>query len=151
MAVGDVDFGTGTPLSSAPVIEHWDGTSWQMMPTPDTFGGLTGISCPRPNVCFAVGGPNELWDGTSWSIQARIRRKAALEDVSCSGLLACTAVGLRSENGSLFTYAERWDGTLAGAVHPEPRWFGQQQSARRLVSAETHLHGRRPVDDPGPR
>lgn len=110
MAVGDVEFGTGTPLNSAPVIERWDGTSWQVMPTPDTFGGLTGISCPRPNVCFAVGGPNEFWDGTSWSIQSD-PAQGSTEDVSCSGLLACTAVGLRSENGSLFTYAERWDGS----------------------------------------
>jgi hypothetical protein len=120
MAVGDVDFGTATPLSSAPVIERWDGTSWQMMPTPDTFGGLTGISCPRPNVCFAVGGPNELWDGTSWSIQSRVPPQGGTEDVSCSGLLACTAVGLRSENGSLFTYAERWDGSWHVQSTPSP-------------------------------
>ena len=67
------------------------------MPTPDTFGGLTGISCLRPNVCFAVGGPNELWDGTSWSIQSRDPAQGRTEDVAPApgvhgGLL-------RSENG----------------------------------------------------
>jgi hypothetical protein len=110
MAVGVVDDGALNPHSFTPVIEHWDGTSWQMMPTPTAFGSLEGISCPRSNVCFAVGGLHELWNGTNWSIQSDPAH-GSLEDVSCSGLLACTAVGLRVSNGNLFTLAERWNGT----------------------------------------
>jgi hypothetical protein len=80
------------------------------MQNPANSGSLEGISCPRSNVCFAVGSLHELWDGTSWSIQPDPAH-GILIDVSCSGLLACTAVGLRSENGTLMTHAERWDGT----------------------------------------
>ena len=41
------------------MAERWDGTSWQIVPTPDppsaTPISLNGVSCPWPNVCFAVG------------------------------------------------------------------------------------------------
>src|SRR5512132_1356290 len=121
MAVGDAlstQAGMATPnapmapisFTSTTVAEHWDGTSWQIVPTPNppgaTFSSLNGVSCPRPRICFAVGDygtdPNspvarpliELWDGTSWSIQpAEDVGNGALGAVSCSGPLACTAVG----------------------------------------------------------
>ena len=139
MAVGDAlstQAGMATPnaptapisFTSTTVAEHWDGTSWQIVPTPNppgaTFSSLNGVSCPRPSICFAVGDygtdPNspvarpliELWDGTSWSIQpAEDVGNGALGAVSCSGPLACTAVGgLRASpfGGEL---AMRWDGT----------------------------------------
>jgi hypothetical protein len=110
MAVGVVDDGLANPHSGTPVIEHWDGTSWQMMPTPTAFGSLASISCPRSNVCFAVGDLHELWNGTNWSIQSDPAH-GSLQDVSCSGLLACTAVGDKAVSGNLFTLAERWNGT----------------------------------------
>ena len=97
-------------FTSTTVAEHWDGTSWQIVPTPNppgaTFSSLNGVSCPGPSICFAVGDygtdPNspfarpliELWDGTSWSIQPSADvGNGVLVAVSCSGLLACTAVG----------------------------------------------------------
>ena len=150
MAVGDAlstQAGMATPnaptapisFTSTTVAEHWDGTSWQIVPTPNppgaTFSSLNGVSCPRPSICFAVGDygtdPNspvarpliELWDGTSWSIQpAEDVGNGALGAVSCSGPLACTAVGgLRASpfGGEL---AMRWDGTrwiVQNAPNPE--------------------------------
>jgi hypothetical protein len=112
MAVGEVDDGALNPASLHPIIERWDGVSWQIMQNPASVGSLTGISCPRPNVCFAVGGLHELWNGTSWSIQPH-PAKGVPEDVSCSGLLACTAVGYYYDpNSQIFgTLAERWDGS----------------------------------------
>jgi hypothetical protein len=123
-AVGVVDDGSLNPGSFQPVVERWDGTSWQLMPTPSlglgglVGGSLSGISCPWPNVCFAVGGSFrgpliELWNGTSWSIQASPPvAGGGLEDVSCSGLLACTAVGSALPDPNTFaTLAERWDGS----------------------------------------
>ena len=61
MAVGNAVTQTG--FKSRPIVttvaERWDGTTWQLMPTPNPPGAnlsmLSGISCPRPNVCFAVG------------------------------------------------------------------------------------------------
>ena len=133
MAVGNAEF---TPafrvFTSTTVAERWDGTGWQIVPSPNppgaTWSQLNGVSCPRPNVCFAVGYwrtdptnvPNgfgiprpliERWDGTSWSIQPSPDVPGgSLDAVSCSGLLACTAVG--SVSGALSRpLAERWDGT----------------------------------------
>ncbi len=115
---GDVACRTSTQST---VAERWDGAHWQIVPTPDPFTatpiGLGGVSCPRPNFCFAVGGTGsgssstpliELWNGTSWSHQpGPAVPGGALRAVSCSGLLACTAIG----NDATGTLAERWDGT----------------------------------------
>ena len=133
MAVGFALFrGSGSePPLLATVAERWDGKSWQIVPTPDmpsaTGISLGGVSCPRPNVCFAVGGsatpsdsPDlrapqiERWDGTSWSHQPSPDvGNGFLSDVSCSGLRACTAVGgtFRPGGTDEHTLAERWDGT----------------------------------------
>ena len=116
----------GPLFSSTTVAERWDGTSWQIVPTPNppgaTFSSLNGVSCPRPNVCFAVGdyanGPEFAGRETAHRALGRDelvdpaepgRRKRRADAVSCSGLLACTAVGgLGPRRRAL---AERWDGT----------------------------------------
>jgi hypothetical protein len=115
-------------FTSTTVAEHWDGTSWQIVPTPNppgaTFSSLNDVSCPRPRICFAVGdygaNPNspfaspliERWDGTSWSIQpSEDVGNGALGAVSCSGPLACTAVGGLGASASGGELALRWDGT----------------------------------------
>jgi hypothetical protein len=116
MAVGHAT--NVTAGTSATVAERWDGTSWQIVPTPNppgvTHSSLNGVSCPWPNVCFAVGSPGplvELWNGTSWSIQPSPDVPfGSLDAVSCSGLLACTAVGSSYQEG-YHPLAERWDAT----------------------------------------
>jgi hypothetical protein len=66
------------------VIEHWNGTSWSVVPSPNGGGGaamneLTGVAAVSANNIWAVGSfldPNanvfrsltEHWDGTSWSV-----------------------------------------------------------------------------------
>ena len=58
-----------------PVIEHWDGASWSVTPTPpvDTrYSELNGVSALSPDDAWAVGQewnrPLALhWDGTSWT------------------------------------------------------------------------------------
>jgi hypothetical protein len=136
MAVGNAVTLTGIrdPLLSATAVERWNGTSWQIVPSPNppgaTFSSLNGISCPRPRVCFAVGSSRtdtlpppwpagiprpliERWDGRSWSIQPSPDVSAgSLEAVSCSGLLACTAVGsVADQESGYHPLAERWDAT----------------------------------------
>jgi hypothetical protein len=124
---------TRAPFHWATVAERWDGASWRIVPTPNppaaTDSELNGVSCPRRNVCFAVGfertdtlppdfpgGPPapliELWNGRSWSIQQSPDvARGSLEAVSCSGLFACTAVGGVTDQGSYHPLAERWDAT----------------------------------------
>ena len=133
MAVGYAIFqgGGGDPPRLTTVAERWDGTSWQIVPTPDppsaTGITLSGVSCPRPNVCFAVGGsaagssaPDtrapliERGNGTSWSHQPSPDvGNGGLSAVSCSGVQDCTAVGgtFRPGGTDEQPLAERWDGT----------------------------------------
>src|SRR5262249_46578012 len=73
-AVGDYH------LSGAakPLIEHWDGTRWSIVPGPSVLAGiLFGVTALSSTDVWAVGGYApvdfgqglaEHWDGTSWSI-----------------------------------------------------------------------------------
>ena len=106
--------------SSVTLAERWDGTTWSIQPTPNNPHGnfLTGVSCPSPAACIAVGGNNglplvEAWNGTSWSIPPTPATGGAqLNSVSCALPSACTAVG----SGA---FAERWNGT-AWSIQPIP-------------------------------
>jgi hypothetical protein len=143
MAVGHAENGPA-PGYGVTVAERWDGTSWQIVPTPNPPGkssSLNGVSCPRPSVCFAVGSawPGyplvELWNGTSWSIQSTPNVPGgSLQEIDCSGLLACTAVG----DGNIGTLAERWDGTwhVQSTPNAEPSdLFGVSCPLRRTCTA----------------
>ena len=67
----------------ATLIEHWDGSSWRIVDSPNTDSALTnnlfGVACNSTSDCWAVGGsltPSkdsvetliEHWDGTAWTI-----------------------------------------------------------------------------------
>lgn len=61
---------------SGTLVEHWDGTSWEVVPSPN-IGGLSGVAAVSANDVWAVGeyfdGQYsqtliEHWDGTSWSV-----------------------------------------------------------------------------------
>ena len=137
------------------VAEHWDGTSWKIVPTPDPFSStpisLNGVSCPRPNVCFAVGSSEssstpliELWNGTSWSHQpSPAVPGGALRAVSCSRLLACTAIG----DDATSSLAERWDGTgwhvqpIPNADPPRNRLFDVSCPLKRTCTAVGQSNG----------
>jgi hypothetical protein len=142
MAVG----GVFVPPTSAPVAEHWDGTSWQMVPTTQASGltSLNGVSCPWRNVCFAVGSSTsssgtrtpviELWNGSNWSIQPSPNvPNAELQAVSCSGLLACTAVGNTVYPSAVQPFVERWDAT-SWHVQSTPAVPGSESSSLSDVS-----------------
>jgi hypothetical protein len=105
--------------NSRTLAERWNGTTWSIQPTPNGPAGnfLTGVSCPAPAACTAVGGSNgdplaEAWNGISWSIQPTPTTSGSsprLNSVSCASPSACIAVGGRAIPGGAF--AERWDGT----------------------------------------
>ena len=84
-AVGTISVFAGDRQHTKPAIEHWDGTSWSIVsspnpnrvPTNDT--ALYGIAAVSANDIWAVGAGNfstisgtatliEHWDGTSWTI-----------------------------------------------------------------------------------
>jgi hypothetical protein len=70
----------GNVSDSRVAIEHWDGSQWQVVPSPDPRPGgqgistLSGVAAISPTDIWAVGFPGssntltEHWDGTTWSI-----------------------------------------------------------------------------------
>jgi hypothetical protein len=93
------------------LIEEWDGTTWSLVPTPNTFddgSNLTSVACTSPTSCVAVGdtvwgdptamtgGYNALiesWSGTAWSITGSpCYGNATLNGVACMAA-SCHAVG----------------------------------------------------------
>jgi hypothetical protein len=122
---------TGQQAGHRPLIEHWDGTSWAIQPSPSPVGSpeadLVGGSCTSSASCTAIGGYDNAagtavppfairWNGTTWTIQAlNAPDEGSLAAVSCSSASSCTAVGGPSNTG----LAEHWDG-INWAVQPTP-------------------------------
>jgi hypothetical protein len=133
-----VGFSTATTGESTTLAERWDGRRWRIQPSPVPAGtvsaGLSGVSCPSPRACTAVGeffgsGQRELplaerWDGTGWRIQpvpgpAGARRGSELSAVSCPSATRCFAVGHYFTRSGSVALAETWNGAR-WAVQPLP-------------------------------
>ena len=106
--------------------EHWNGTSWSLMPNPEPVGRvsvLLGVACPTVRSCFVVGNSTngatdkalvEHWNGSSWSIVNSPHRRGRGDDlagVSCPGPQRCFAVGYSGTGPTRKTLVERWEGT----------------------------------------
>jgi hypothetical protein len=103
-----------------PLAEHWDGTSWSIVPTPDpggdfSFSSLTALAADD---VWAVGysgignGPfAEHWDGSSWNVVTTTNpgRNSLFLGVAAAGSQVY-ATGV-ADPGPFNTLAERWDGT----------------------------------------
>jgi hypothetical protein len=146
-AVGLYFDANGVPLALA---ERWDGTRWEIQPTPfrgvvDRQVSLPGVSCPARRACTAVGFVErqeggiltlaERWNGNTWEIQPSPNPAgdplASFTDVSCPTARSCIAVG-----GGRATLAERWDGT-AWAIEPTPNPPGATDAVLLGVSCPT--------------
>jgi hypothetical protein len=98
------------------LIEHWDGTSWSIVGSPNPtaqYNFLYAVTCSSSSDCWTVGfaaGETliEHWDGTAWSI-ARSPTNGILKGVTCASPSDCWAVGTYSNNFS-HTLIEHWDG-----------------------------------------
>jgi hypothetical protein len=123
--------------SNAALVEHWDGTNWSIMASPNVGGAsnlLSGVSCPTTTTCFAVGSKYtssaqtlvERWNGASWSIMASPNPdewpySAGLSAVWCRSATSCFAVGDFAANGAIHTLVEQWDGNSWSIVtSPDP-------------------------------
>ncbi len=128
------------------LVEHWDGTSWQVIPTanvPGTNNELYAVVALEPNNVWAVGywgnaasGFSTLvehWNGSTWSVVSSPNPLGDnfLSAVSATGANDIWAVG-RSRNPFTFrtnTLIEHWDGnswsTVIGfGVEPESAAYG---------------------------
>jgi hypothetical protein len=117
------------PCNYSTLVEHWDGNSWSVMPSPTprqqsegTF--LTAVSCASPTWCMAVGtwDDNQLamsWNGRSWSRTAMAGSVIGqLNAVSCTSATWCAAVGYEYDFGQTYTrpLLDTWDGKAWSTV-----------------------------------
>jgi hypothetical protein len=122
-------------LSITPLAEVWNGTSWQVMPSPNpagsSGGGLDAVSCLATTFCTVAGWYEvgnsvastplaEVWNGTSWSSETvpfpgahEKDAEAILDAVSCWSRTACSAVGYHGDTNQAIQrpLAESWNGT----------------------------------------
>lgn len=137
--------GPGVSLS-----ERWNGSNWADVAAPDPAGGnggeLVGVSCPRADVCLAVGRVlfgkpyAERWDGARWSL-TRLPLPAGSSDdrlgsIACPGPADCWSVGSAGYNvgqpGQRYApLIEHWNGV---AWSPVPSPSAGVQSALVSVS-----------------
>ncbi len=122
--------GDVTEISSVPLAEHWNGTSWTVEAEPSgaAVNTLTDVSCPTSTSCAAVGDTASIqqWNGTSWSIAPMSNKssESQLVSVSCPSADICFAVGgSSSSNTQSNGLVERWNGTRWSVV-PSPNLTG---------------------------
>ncbi len=125
------------------VAEHWNGASWQIVPTPNTAdltNVLYGVAMIRPDDVWAVGYSQpqgfaapyyaliEHWDGKTWSIVQSDSRLGVLTSVTATGPGDIWAVG--SSNYPGLGVIEHWDGH---------RWFYHQLHDAVLLNSVTAI------------
>jgi hypothetical protein len=109
------------------LIERWNGTSWAIVPSPNTnakqSNSLSAVTCVSASDCWAVG--NYLsggvaqtlavhWDGTAWRIVGSPNSSAtqnnSLAGVTCASTSDCWAVGVYFNAGAKQTFVQHWNG-----------------------------------------
>jgi hypothetical protein len=125
-AVGGTDE-SGAPYRS--LVEHWDGTSWSIVPAASFPGVLYGVVSLGPANVWAVGtegypgrGLIEHWDGTSWTA-TYLRFAAVLRGVAAVDTRHMWAVGQRYGKNPYgdTTLTMRFNGSVWSAVRsPNP-------------------------------
>jgi hypothetical protein len=113
---------------SKALIEHWNGTSWQIQKSANVgtdSAFLTGVAATSPTNAWAVGtvtvsgnaeGLIEHRNGSSWTVQKSAQVSGAalnLIAVTATSATNAWAVGLDTAHGSTLgqTFIEHWNGT----------------------------------------
>ena len=115
---------------AVPLVEGWNGTTWEVESAPTPAGAtrsqFESVSCTSATACMAVGyyenGSSvelplaEQWNGTTWAVTTVPNpegNESPLRSVSCTSASACTAVGSTSASASTSSaLAERWNGKV---------------------------------------
>ncbi|HMA36790.1 MAG TPA: hypothetical protein VKY74_20210 [Chloroflexia bacterium] len=126
-AVGDY---TTSFTGSHTLIEHWNGTAWKIVPSPNPgseLNTLVGIRARTPSDIWAVGyfqinGMDHSltlhWDGQQWTWMPNpdMDTDDFLWDVAILAPADVWAVGLDYRSGYSQTLVEHWDGTAWSVV-----------------------------------
>jgi photosystem II stability/assembly factor-like uncharacterized protein len=109
--------------ASQTLIEHWNGTSWQVVSSPNVGAGpssLSGVAALSSSDIWAVGSSYsttsqtliEHWNGTSWQVIASPLVKGFLTRVAALSATDVWAVGYASNGSTPFqSLTEHWNGT----------------------------------------
>ena len=143
------------------LTEHWTGTSWSVVPSPNpfsTFSYLTGVAAVASNDIWAVGYGARSdfktlaihWDGSAWTsvqIPSVANFDSFLTAVSAVSSNDVWAVGYSDTTSGPHHYqplAEHWDGT-AWTIIPTPVSGGSQNLQCACHRDQRRLgRGRRP-------
>lgn len=107
ISVGDYDNQSASAYQT--LIESWNGTSWSIVPSPNSENGLSGVSCHSARSCKAVGSDGqtliESWNGHKWSIVSSPNGAGTnqLMGISCVSGAWCKAVGSSAIERPFFT------------------------------------------------
>lgn len=116
---------------SQTLIEHWDGSSWQVVPSPNPSGSLYndlyGVAAVSANNIWAVGTYEdsgytdqtliEHWDGSSWQVVPSPDPSSQYNDLYGVAAISANniwAVGYMAANRT--TLIEHWNGTQWNVV-----------------------------------
>jgi hypothetical protein len=109
-------------------IEHWNGTSWSIVTSPNTAlpNVLNAVTCASASDCWAVGTTNQFategvpqtliehWNGSSWAIvnspNTSTTQGNSLFGVTCASASDCWAVGNHWSSSGILTLIEHWNG-----------------------------------------
>ena len=141
-----VGFSTSLTTDYATLAEHWDGSAWSIVPTPNPPGvptvSLNAVAAVSASDIWAVGGnpPSqsgyssqallEHWNGSTWSIVAAPPSTATWFASSRFGLAAVTSTNVWAI-GSFDSF--HWDGTAWSVVQ------GAQSTAAASAAGATSV------------
>lgn len=130
-AIGSGNLFGATPVGT--VIEHWNGTSWSIVPNPAqgrNGAGLQALAVASPSDIWAAGFQDEAtgqtqrpltehWNGTAWTVVPAPAGQgmSALAAISADGPGDAWAVG--NQNGTSFSgppLVEHWNGRVWATV-----------------------------------
>ena len=132
------------------LVEHWDGASWNVVPSPNNGANgsyLQGVTALAQDNIWAVGyyvDDNlvnetlvEHWDGTSWSIVSSPNRGidgSQLSGVAASASNDIWAVGNSGQGNGVLTLIEHWDGSVWSVIDsPNPGSSGNYLDGVAIV------------------
>jgi hypothetical protein len=117
-----------TTTGSQTLTEHWDGSQWSVIPSPDVTpynNSLFGVAIVSTNDAWAVGGYDttsngpgqtliEHWNGASWSVATSPNvgtHDNRLNAVAAVAANDVWAVGNYRDSNTSYTLVEHWNGT----------------------------------------
>ena len=129
-------------IYSSTLVEQWNGTSWNIVASPNGAGlssGLSGVSAVSSNAIWAVGSTGsstsatlvEKWNGTAWKVVKSPNRTGTDDNLNAVVAISSTDIwtdgsSYNSSTGKTSTLIEQWNGSKWKIVNsPTPSTASQ--------------------------